>query len=339
MRLLAVGLAALLVGLGLAESAHARTVNGCTVKHHAKCAGLDLSGRNLRGVVLRHADLRGANLENADLRGADLRHANLRGARLRGAKLHHRRVDGASERNPRGTPACYPDCQGADLSHADLTNAQLAGANLSYANLSFANLTGAELRSANLAFADLTSASLASADFTGAMNCASATPTGILAGEGCADDTAPVCYETAIWSATTETFTVNGSTFSMTSATTIPDDHTQITSLTVEAWVVATGFMITTSSRTFTVAFSGSTGTTYSQSLSGSSAPFSTSSGTARQSKAWDVQDTGYGVTGSGRIKVMGGGSLGTWSESNPDQRIRVMVSISGNTRTAVPCA
>ena len=337
---IAVGITAILPGAGTAQ---ARTVNNCSLRHHAKCAEVNLRGKNLRGVVLHHADLRGtnldyadlrgANLEGADLRGASLRNANLRGVRLRGAKLHHR----ADVKSSQVAPNCSPNCQGADLSFADLTGAQLAGANLSYAKLTAAILVDAELRSANFSYADLTSATLTGADFTGATNCSSATPNGILAGEGCADDTAQVCYSYSPYSAATGMFIVNTNTFSQLSSFSIPDDDTQITSLIVQASVGTTGIPITSASRTFTAAFSGSTPNAFSQILSGSQSPWSTSYGTAVLSRSWDVYDTGYGVAGSGRLRVTGGGTVMAWA-SSPDQRIRVTVQIAGTTRTAVPC-
>ena len=304
----------------------------CALVHHAQCAKADLHGRDLRGTVLHHADLHGANLERADLRGVNLRYANLRGAHMRRAKLHH------LPPGTRSTPACSPNCEGADLSHADLTNAELAGADLRYATLTGANLTGAELRSANLAYADLTSADLSTADFTGATNCATAIPAGVLAGRGCADDSAITCYSTAPYTAQTGTFTVNSNTSVQTFSYAIPDANTQITSLTVQASVGTTSANITSSSRSFTVSFSGTTTGTFSQTLSGLQSPWSTNPGTAVHSSTWDVTDTGYGVAGAGRIRVNGGGTIGTWS-TNPDQRIRVTVQISGTQRVSVPCS
>jgi hypothetical protein len=314
-------------------AADGRTIRGCGLKHHAKCAGVDLSGVDLRGVALHHADLRGANLERADLRGVNLRHANLRGARLRGAKLHHRPTPA---KGVRLGAACSPNCEGADLSHADLTNAVLAGADLRYANLTGANLTGAELRSANVAYANLTSAVLSGADFTGAVNCATAVPAGVLNGEGCADDPAPVCYSTTPYSASTGTFTVTGNAFTQTSTYAIPDNDTQITSLTVNAAVGTTSVATTSTSRSFTVGFSGATTNTYGQSLTGLQAPWSTNPGTAFRSLTWNVADTGYGLVGAGRVRVNGAGTISTWSS---DQRIRVTVTITGTTRVAGPCS
>ena len=369
MRVLASIIAFGVLLVAFAGAADGRVARGCTVKHHAQCSGVDLSGSdlrgaelhhanlhgavlhhanlrgavlhhaNLRGAELHHADLRGVDLEHADLRGVSLHHANLRGAHLRGAKLHHLPEGGTGVRTG---AACSPNCQGADLSYADLTNAELAGADLRYANLTGANLTGAELRSANLAYANLTSAVLTGADFTGAVNCTTAVPAGVLSGEGCAGDPAPVCYSTVPYTASTGTFTVTANTFVQTSTFTIPDNDTQITSLTVNAAVGTTSANITSSGRTFTVSFSGATTNSFSQSLSGSQAPWTTSPGTAFRSLTWNVADTGYGVAGAGRIRVNGGGTIATWStgsSSSTDQRIRVTVSIAGTTRIAVPCS
>jgi hypothetical protein len=318
-----------------ADASDARTVHGCALKHHATCAGVDLSGQDLRGAVLHHADLRGANLERADLRGVVLHHANLRGANLRGAKLHHLPSHGADVRMG---AACSPNCQGADLSYADLSDAELAGADLRYANLTGANLTGAELRSANLAYIVLTAAVLTAADATGAVNCATAVPAGVLDGEGCADDPATDCYATSPYSASTGTFIVTGNTFNQTSTYAIPDNDTQITSLTVNATVGATGVYIASSARNFTASFSGASTGTFSETLSGLQAPWTTNTGPTVRSLAWNVADTGYGVAGTGRIRVRGAGTISTWS-TNPDQRIRVTVTITGTTRVAVSCS
>ena len=343
-RLLAIvlGISAL---LPCAQEASASQVKKCTIRHHAKCTEANLSKRNLHGVVLHHADLRGANLdyadlsganlEYADLRGASLRHANLRGARLRRSKLHHRTLQQGIR--SQGTPDCSPDCQGGDLSYADLTNAQLAGANLSFANLTSADLSNAELRSANFLFADFDGATLNGADFTGATNCESVEPAGILTGEGCADDNAPVCYSYSPYSAAIGTFTVTGNAFTQVATFTIPDNDTQITSMYVQASVSSSGIVITSPYRYFVVGFSGSTSGTFAQSFSGNQVPWSSNSGTTVRSLPWDVIDTGYGVAGSGRIRVNGGGAIGTWA-TNPDQRIRVTIQVTGTTRTAGPC-
>lgn len=350
---------------GTAGAAGAAQAQRCALRHHAHCARADLHGRDLHGAILHHADLRGAilhhadlhgavlhhadlrgtimhhvnlrgaDLEFADLRGVDLRHADLRGAHLRGAKLHY--LTGRS----RATPSCAPDgCTGADLSYADLSGAVLNFTDLSYAQLVGADLTDAELRSANLDMADLFGATLTSTDFTGALNCATAQWTASYAGLGCADDptSAPTCYAYSSYEDATGTFVVTGNTFSQVSTYAIPDNDTQITSLTVEAWVTIPNLAITSASRSFTVGFSGASTGTFAQTLNGLQPPWSSSSGTVHRTLPWDVADTGYDASSAGHIRVLGAGSIGTWS-ANPNQRIYVIVHITGTTRTPMPCS
>jgi hypothetical protein len=93
--------------------------------------GLDLSGINLSGRILRHISLPAANLVAANLSGANLSKADLRGA---------------------------------NLSKADLRDAKLRGANLSCANLSGADLRGADLRDGDLSLTAMRKADLNGAD-------------------------------------------------------------------------------------------------------------------------------------------------------------------------------
>jgi len=95
----------------------------------AKNAGVyaDLSGADLRGLVLREAnlsggDLRRTNLSEADLTGAELSSANLSGADLAGTNLRWADL--------RQSQLCEADLEGADLYKADLGWANLSGANL-----------------------------------------------------------------------------------------------------------------------------------------------------------------------------------------------------------------
>jgi hypothetical protein len=137
---------------------------------------------------------------------------------------------------------------------------------------------------------------------------------------------------TAAYSAATGTFIVTGNTFQQISTYAIPDSITQITSLSIEGWVVVTGINICSVGRNFVVYFSGATTGTFSQSNNCNSAPFTNNSGLTHQNKAFAVTATGYNVTGAGKIRVNGGGTIGTWSTS-PDQRIRVVVNITGQTQ------
>jgi len=137
---------------------------------------------------------------------------------------------------------------------------------------------------------------------------------------------------TSAYSAATGQFTVTGNTFVQTSIYSIPDIYTQITALSIEGWVVITGINICSAGRNFVVYFSGATTVTFSQSNNCNTAPFTTNSGTTHQNKAFAVTATGYNVTGAGKIRVNGGGTIGTWSTA-PDQRIRVIVNITGQTQ------
>jgi hypothetical protein len=125
---------------------------------------------------------------------------------------------------------------------------------------------------------------------------------------------------------------VTGNSFSQTPTYSIPNNTTQITSLTIEAWVTITGINICSNGRNFTVWFSGSSTTIPNPtgvSNNCNSVPFTNNSGTTRQFKPWNVADTGYQVQGAGRLRINGGGTIGTWA-TNPDNRIRVIINING---------
>lgn len=150
-------------------------------------AALDLTGVDLRGLVLEEVDLRGATLVRADLRGADVFGADMRGADLREADLRQAALTGVDlseadlsladlRRATLGGDLSAAQLTGADLRKADLIgaclsravlwDADLAGADLAGADLQGANLQGANLRGATLG-CDLRMASLEGANFTG----------------------------------------------------------------------------------------------------------------------------------------------------------------------------
>lgn len=103
-----------------------------------------------------------------------------------------------------------------------------------------------------------------------------------------------------------------------------------VTSIVVRArtGVRGTGstYNITSSNRFFILTFSGTNSTfdvgdaTY----SGNQAPFSTTYSTTNISETWGVANTGYENAGSGRVRITAEGTIGTFSTSNPDQRIWV---------------
>ncbi len=151
------------------------------------------------------------------------------------------------------------------------------------------------------------------------------------------DPNAATCTTVTPYAAATGTFVVTGNAFQQVSDYAIPDADTQITSLTVEAWVNTASVSITSVSRSFAVAFSGASVGSWSQSLSGLQAPWNTNSGSTHRSLAWNVADTGYSAVGAGRVRVSGSGTRPTWS-ANPDQRIYVIVHLAGTARSSAPC-
>jgi len=92
----------------------------------------NLSGKDLRGIVLHGADLRDANLSGSDLSAAQLSLADLTGAHLVGAKAI-------------GINLALAHMSRADLRGANLENAELVGTDLVGANLGGTNLAGAVL--------------------------------------------------------------------------------------------------------------------------------------------------------------------------------------------------
>ena len=106
----------------------------------ANLAGVDLTGLNLNGAVLRDADLRGANLANVSLLSADLSGANLADADLTDGQMAYARLCGANLTNARLSRGAL---QGADLSDANMVGATLLGANLDRASLERADLSDA----------------------------------------------------------------------------------------------------------------------------------------------------------------------------------------------------
>lgn len=93
----------------------------------------------------------GCNKQGEVLRGRNLSHANLRSAKLNSIDLSSSLLTAA-------------DMAYADLSQANLQSAQLQQANLKGANLRQANLQQADLSGANLAYAELVGARLQGAD-------------------------------------------------------------------------------------------------------------------------------------------------------------------------------
>ncbi|HTR85074.1 MAG TPA: pentapeptide repeat-containing protein [Reyranella sp.] len=150
---------------------------------------IDLTGRNLDGLVMIGGTLSGANLTDALLRRALLVEVNMQGTNLTTAHLNGATVFQVKARKAilvgaelRGI-SLSGDFSGANFSNAQLQatvfanarligahfeNSQLQGATLQNASLWGAAFTGAEMQGADLEFAGLFASSLGSANLRGA---------------------------------------------------------------------------------------------------------------------------------------------------------------------------
>lgn len=175
---------------GRAEGLDLSGANLSQSKGRAELSGLDLRGIILKGADLTAADLRGVNLSNANiqetkleatlLQEADLRSANLRESRmhgaqlekadLRGANLYKAMLEGAFLKDANLQEATLAEAYlvRATLREADLRDAFLMGAILANAVLDEAKLQGADLESVDLSEASLWDANLYGADLGGA---------------------------------------------------------------------------------------------------------------------------------------------------------------------------
>jgi len=125
-----IGALLLLVTLGLIYYQPVNPVKVGVVPAQTQCGkpavpGVNWSGCDKQGVMLRGVDLaRGnldyANFSNADLSGSLLAHASLVGANLKASDLNHADLS-------------HADLSNADLSAADLTSVKLTGAVLDHA--------------------------------------------------------------------------------------------------------------------------------------------------------------------------------------------------------------
>lgn len=99
--------------------------------------GINWSGCNKQGEVLRNQDLRQVNFRSAKLEAVDLSASKLQEADLAYANLSQSILVSAQLQN-------------SNLKGANLRNSNLQGANLSAANLSYAELVGSQLQGAIL---------------------------------------------------------------------------------------------------------------------------------------------------------------------------------------------
>jgi uncharacterized protein YjbI with pentapeptide repeats len=131
-------------------------------------AQADLSGRDLRGVILNYADLNEADLNHTNLTRAQFNHANLAMTNLEHADLLYAAFAGANLRsaNLMQTNFSYADLFGAQLTGANLRDAKLYKANLGTADLSNADLRSTDFREAYLTYTRFSGAYLGRADLT-----------------------------------------------------------------------------------------------------------------------------------------------------------------------------
>jgi len=127
---------------------------------------VDLSGRDLRRLVLAGLDLSGANLRDARLDGADLRQADLSAARLDGARLKGALLGEARLAGATAAEASFDD---ADLAGADLTGLRAPGGSFVGARFPGATFGDTSLVDCDLSVADLRGVDLADSDLSGAV--------------------------------------------------------------------------------------------------------------------------------------------------------------------------
>ncbi len=149
---------------------------------------IDLTGRNLDGMVMIGGNLRGANGTDALLRRAriievDMQGANFTTAHFNGANLSYVKAQKAVFRGAelRGL-STNGDYSGANFNGAELQATSLANARLDGANFENAHLQGASLRSAFMSGARFPGAHMQAVDMAGAILTAGSLQTAQLQG-------------------------------------------------------------------------------------------------------------------------------------------------------------
>ena len=122
----------------------------CVLKPNANCINVDLSGKNLSGLVIPGIDFSGANLEGALLNNAVLVGADLSNSNLSGAQLSNTNLSSANLMDILAPGALFhkTDLSNALLLRADLNATVFVETDLRSANLTGALVSGLEDRSA-----------------------------------------------------------------------------------------------------------------------------------------------------------------------------------------------
>ena len=143
---------------------------------------IDLSGANLKGIVLGACDLSHVNFFKADLRMSRFKKTNFRFARFNFALLNSSTFDGANLKGVRGEEAIlsqaslkHVSLQGATFKGADFQGASLvyvraqgvdfSGAKLTRGRLKHCSFQGANLQKANFSWGKLDSSKFQRANF------------------------------------------------------------------------------------------------------------------------------------------------------------------------------
>lgn len=125
--------------------------------------GIDLSRRDLRGVMLNGQNMHGLNFAGSDLSEAQLSFSNLTGANFSNANLTDALLTGCNVTSARFDDA---DLGGAHLNGARLNGSSLLRTNLADCKFVAANLNDVLLREADLRRTQFNRTSLSNADFT-----------------------------------------------------------------------------------------------------------------------------------------------------------------------------
>src|SRR5262245_507483 len=155
----------------LLESGDVAGFNRSRPRYRFDLSGIDLQGKNLRGIDLSHLALDRAMLRGADLTGANLDGASLERAELAGAVLDAARLrEGCNLRyaNLSGVSAREADFQTADLTRADLSKSTLTAALFGFSTLFYATLVEASCERADFQKALLAGALLGGSVFRNA---------------------------------------------------------------------------------------------------------------------------------------------------------------------------
>ena len=115
-------------------------------------SGLDLSGRNLEGVVFENTNLNGANLSGTNLRQGEIKNCLLIGANLEKANLYNIDFVGCAMQNAN---LSHVTIEGVGFKESNMAQASLKGTAIEFSNLNVfreVNLNSADLSGAKISW-------------------------------------------------------------------------------------------------------------------------------------------------------------------------------------------